>query len=359
MNVFAARYAGYGEGALIPHLPDENDGEYSSRMLEIAIESLYDNPTQIIGGISSHFLQNEIGNLLVFPLRNSLPGMEDLFLPTRNFWEDWNTPNALAKPFLLSFYIFLFGIGVAAAWKKLSWLGLLPLGINLAYNAWTALFLASGIRFIFPVDWGFYIYEMLGIVSITIFIFSILGTLQKKPQQATTPKAHFLLPIWVSALALLLIFLAAISLPLSEYLVPDQYPDKTQAQMWDEFSEKTASLNLDSVSLAPIKEIAATNNLTILEGRAIYPRYFAAGEGIPKTAKPGYEPSDQARLVFYLVGQKTGRVIFPLAESPHFFPNAADLTMIMQGNSLSDTWIILVSADGQEAIYISENIIWD
>ena len=51
---------------------DENDGEYSSRMLEIAIESLYDNPTQIIGGISSHFLQNEIGNLLVFPLRNNL-----------------------------------------------------------------------------------------------------------------------------------------------------------------------------------------------------------------------------------------------------------------------------------------------
>jgi len=354
MSVFAVRYSEYNKHITIPHLPGENDSEYSNRMLQIALESIYANPQKIAISISNHFFQNETGNLLAFPIRNNLPTAKDLFTPTTNFWESWDTASTFTKTSLVFFYLLLFSIGITTAWKKLKWLGLLPLGINISYNAWTALFLASGIRFIFPVDWAFYLYEMLGLISITLFIFSILGTLSNKPQEkeyalSNTPP----FPSWIYALSILLIFLAGISLPLSEIIVPDQYPEKTQTQMWDDFSKQATRHNSNKLNYGQINDLIIKKNLTIFEGRAIYPRYFSAGKGFPLTEKPGYEVSEQDRLVFELVGQRTGRVIFPLAEYPRYFPNAADVTIIIDNDSIDNIWLILVSKNGQEAIYTS------
>ena len=66
----------------------------------------------------------------------------------------------------------------------------------------------------------------------------------------------------------------------------------------------------------------------MLRGRAIYPRYYAAGEGEPQSAKTGYAAAPQARLVFFLLGQTNSLVVLDLPQSPAFFPNAADVTLI-------------------------------
>ena len=123
--------------------------------------------------------------------------------------------------------------------------------------------------------------------------------------------------------------------------------------MWDTFSKELALLDSQEGDYAQVEGFIEQRNLTIFEGRALYPRYFSAGEGFPLTGKFGYEINDEARLVFELVGQRTGRAIFPLAESPHFFPNAADVTIIVENNSFDKIWLILVSKNGQKAIYTS------
>jgi hypothetical protein len=108
------------------------------------------------------------------------------------------------------------------------------------------------------------------------------------------------------------------SLPLTELVFPAKYPALTQAQL----STKLGFIPLEGE--------------VIQYGRAIYPRYYEAGDGEPDTAKLGYEPSDEARLVFWLVGPKAGLVIFPFATSPDFFPHTSDVWIIgsMDGNTL-------------------------
>lgn len=337
MNVLAVRYSNHNE-MVIPQIPGENDSEYSNRMLKIALESMRESPQWISNNVFSHFSQSFFGGFLVFPVRDSLPDFESLLIPTTNFWENWRVTSEKSPAIFL--YMLLFAIGVVSAWKKERWLGLLPLGTNLFYNLWTALFFAGGIRFSFPVDWVYYLYQMLGLIVITRFIFRALSTIKKNktaPVAPTTQLSHR----WAYITAIIVTFVAGISLPLSEIVVPDQYPDKTQNQLWEDFqSAISADLN---------------KNLILIEGRALYPRYFATGEGIAWTAKPGYQPSPESRLVFEMAGQTTGRVIFPLKEEPHFFPNAVDVTLLTEDGSLRNVQYILVSDKNTTILYERSN----
>jgi len=305
-------------------------------MLKIALESIAEKPERIFTTIGNQFAQNIFGGLLVFPMRDSLPDTQSLFMPTNNFWQSWTV--ATPKSGLYFIYAFLLALGLAAAWKKEKWLGLLPLCINILYNFWTALFFASGIRFVFPVDWIFYLYQMLGLLTLTRFIFGGLGTKLVEADPNPGPRA---LPNWVYSTSIFVLFLAGISLPISEVIVPDQYPDKSQSEMWAEFHEK-AFTDVDE-------------NLILIEGRALYPRYFTAGEGIEWTAKPGYEPSPKNRLVFEMAGQTTGRVIFPLTGEPGYFPNTVDVTLLTQDGTLETVEYILVNDETQAILYERNN----
>ena len=348
MNVLAARYTGLPGASVIPHLPGENDSAYSKRMLQIALDSLRQHPRQILGTVAAHFYQNEQDNLLVFPLRNALPSWQDIFIPSTEFWKNWNVPNAPAKTFLLLAYSLFFSAGLTAAWKKLRWAGLLPLGINITYNAWTALFFASGSRFVFPVDWVFVLYEMLGALAITRFFLAAIGisTSQNAPSlQKPSRKMQML----YGSLALLL-FASGAALPMSEHILPDRYPPQTDAQRWETFSEK---LRAASSPYTPqeIFDIAQKQHLQLLVGRAVYPRYFKAGEGFPLTAKPGYAISPEPRLVFFLLGDHPGRVILPLTETPTFFPHASDVFLLAQDGNLNQVWFTLVSSPKKNVLY--------
>jgi len=63
-------------------------------------------------------------------------------------------------------------------------------------------------------------------------------------------------------------------------------------------------------------------------GRAIYPRFYAAGEGEPGTAKMGYGTNKEPRLVFWLVGAEPGLVIYPISQAPASFPHAAEVQIL-------------------------------
>ncbi len=331
MNALAVRYTP-DTNSQIPRLPNENDSEYSNRMLGIALDNLFNDPKRILSNIHGHFSQNIFGGFLVFPLRDYLPNPQSIITPTSNFWESWKVTNA--KTILYLSYVLLFSIGVSAAWTKEKWLGLLPLVVNIFYNFWTALFMSSGTRFVFPVDWVFYLYQMLGLLTFTRFIFLGLGTKLVEAAPNPSPRA---LPRWGYAIIIGILFLAGLSLPLSEVIVPDRYPVKTQSQMWAEFHEKT-SANVDE-------------NLILVEGRALYPRYFAAGEGIEWTAKPGYAPSPESRIVFEMAGQTTGRVIFPLADVPAYFPHTVDVTLLTEDGTVNSVQYILVSDENETILY--------
>ncbi|MGC1378932.1 MAG: hypothetical protein WA821_22055 [Anaerolineales bacterium] len=326
--VLARRWSGDNGNDLIPQLPGENAAQYSSRMTALALQSLRQNPGRVLGAAAAHFINSEIDNLLVFPQRDQLNSPAELIWPQHAFWQN----NQINTPVVI-FYLFLLGIGLAAAWHKNGLPGLLPLGISLVYNAWTALFLSSGDRFLVPVDWAAYLYLFLGLLTLASLALSVVKGIRENvsawvftryngdvAERAPGPVS------WRGLLltAALILFLGA-SVPLTELAFP---------------------------KIAPLKTAQAVPGEIVLYGRAIYPRWYKANDGEPGSGKLGYGKSNQARLVFFLVGEKSTLVIFPARSAPKFFPNASDVTITAtQKDGFVQADKIVLTKNGQSAEY--------
>ncbi len=335
--VLARRWSGDNGNALISYLPGEGAAQYSSRMTQLAFASLRQDPGRILNSALNHFFNNEIGNLLVFPLRDQLNNPAELLWPEHAFWQTWSGGPSPGQIAIIALYLLLLSLGLAAAWYKHGLPGLLPLGISIAYNAWTALFLSSGDRFLVPVDWGVYLYHFLGLLTLVGLMLSgltgarehIIAWLSTRYNGETSQGEPA--PIsWRGLIlsAALILFLGA-SIPLTELAFPKIPPLQTP----------------EAAQIAPGE--------MILYGRAIYPRYYAAGDGEPGTAKLGYGASSEARLVFYLLGKQNTLVIFPLKTAPAFFPNASDVAVIgAQADGFMRAREIVVQKDGKSAKYV-------
>ena len=361
--VLAQRYSGLNFNDVIPYLPGETDSQYSRRMLQIALDGILRNPGQAVHTAANHFLNNEIDNVLLLPLRSDLPSLSELWQPTRAFWQDWNGQPSSGQAVLLAAYLGLLGLGAAACWRKAGWAGLLPLGINLGYNLWTGLFQSSGERFLVPADWTATIYLAAGLVTLSSGMLLLLSRTRQgmleylaKPQTLTPalpqhpsgwpkrrgreangtltptlpqggrelriplPTGEGRVRVFAFLLTGLIIFALGASLPLSEHILPQRYPPASRETILAHLAA--------SDTLHQTQALAQEPGALVLRGRAVYPRYYAAGEGEPLSAKTGYTAMPQARLVFFLLGQTNSLVVFDLPESPAFFPNTADVTLI-------------------------------
>jgi hypothetical protein len=319
--VLARRWGGDNGNTLIPRLPGEGDAQYSSRMSGLALTSLRENPGRILGSAINHFLNNEISNLLVFPLRDQLNSPGELIWPEHAFWQTWMGQPAPGQIPVIAFYLVLLGLGLATVWYKNGLLGLLPLALTLVYNAWTALFLSSGDRFLVPVDWAVYLYLYLGLLTLA----NLVGNngLGSRLNNGETDNGKTISASWRGLpLTAAIILLLGASIPLTESAFPQKYP--------------------------PLNAPIVPSTEVILHGRAIYPRWYDAGEGEPGTAKLGYGVTNEARLVFFLAGEENTLVIFPLKTAPISFPNASD---VMITGTQEDGFVRAQKIDGKSVEY--------
>jgi hypothetical protein len=338
-------------------LSSESTAEYKARLNQIAKDAITSNPLGAVWGVSNSFLNHAVNNILLFPIRNSLSSMSELWMPTNAFWEEWGGTPTLPQALLIAFYIFLFGLGVTIAWIRNHWLGLLPLTLNLAYNLWTSLALLSGQRFMVTMDWSISIYYMIGLFTLLAgFLFlldsgrwMIVAWMKTDPPGTTAPTS---IVGWKKYLGFgLLFFGIGLSLPLSEKIFPDRYPPTPQKELIAEFGV-SLSRNQTGYDFACIQKLADANALNIIQGRAIYPRYYASGEGERFTDSVGYKVVDEGRLVFDLIGQASGRYIFKTAQQIEFFPHASDVTLLSSKNG--ELWFIFVKQGGIGNIYSSD-----
>jgi hypothetical protein len=334
----ARRWSGSTGNEILPRLPGETDAQYSSRLTNMAVRDFIRNPDFILRNATNHFINNEIASLLAFPVRDEIRSPAEILMPQRLFWK---TPLVSGQLPLFAFYLLLFAIGLVTAYQRHRLIGLLPLGLGLMYNVWTALFLSSGERFIVPLDWSVHLYQVFGMLILGELLFSFVdrtrGNLatwienRSEPQTISEPtrssRRRFLLSLG------LIVFLGAF-LPLTEFVFPERYPPKSQEAIQRHVG------------------VPAGENEVALYGRAIYPRYYDSGEGESGTAKIGYGPEERARLVFFLVGPQNGLVIFEQKHTPQFFPNASDVYMIgTQTENYFSPRVVKVVKDSRTEIY--------
>ncbi|HVN15080.1 MAG TPA: glycosyltransferase family 39 protein, partial [Anaerolineales bacterium] len=338
----------------IPQLAGETASQYSKRLTSMAVAGFLTNPSGNIHAMLDHFANSEIDNVVLFPVRSGLQSLSEIFIPTHAFWEEIGSDFSPSQLILIGLYLLIFGLGVGAAWHIKGWLGLIPLTMNLAYNFSMAIFLSSGMRFLLTADWGFYFYYALGLLTLTRGILLSLETtrthlIQNSTEIKSAPTSTTSTSWKPIVAGCLIFFLLGSSIPISEHIVPKRYQPTSRQELIEEVNSATPASEQTL-----LQAIAQESDLVIVQGRALYPRYYEAGKGEPGTAKMGYEPLPQARLVFSLIGDENITVIFNLSQSPEFFPNASDVILIAQRETAYlSPLVILVKSNGQSEVYFA------
>ncbi len=348
-----------GEEPYVLRSPDESSVEYNQRLITMAKGAISADPWKAAWGVTNSFLNHAVNNILLFPIRYQIKNFHDVYTPSTAFWEYWEGRPTYSQSILLAFYVFLFGLGITTAWQRNGWLGLLPLTLNLIYNLWTSLALLSGQRFMVSMDWSIYLYYMIGLFTLLgAFLFALNGRrkmivdwVNSNPFLLTLPSVR---SKWRSYAVFGVLFLGLGStLPLSERIFPDKYPPLSTVELVRQLTESPA-LKQSDVRADCLENLASDGLLSFSQGMAVYPRYYEAGEGEKITDKIGYKTADEGRIVFDLIADRSaGRVIFPMEQSPEFFPHASDVILV---NSLSgELWFVYVKQAGREEFYVSKS----
>jgi 4-amino-4-deoxy-L-arabinose transferase-like glycosyltransferase len=355
----AARYSRInGVAADTQMRAGESIAEYQARLGQIAAAAISSNPRGALLGVSNYFLNHGINNILLLPLRNHLQDLGELWIPTDAFWEKWEGKPTAPQKGLLAFFVLLFGLGVSTAWHRSRWLGLLPLGVNLAYDLWTSVALLSGERFMVSMDWSVYLYYMIGIFALLSgFMLVLKGGHSAVRRWYEANRSSMVPPAgpqsWQHYVLAGLLFLGiGASIPLSEIAFRERYPLAADDQIPNE-AISAATGEASGPDRACLQKLASNGQARIVQGRALYPRFYGAGEGEAFTDAIGYKIVDASRLVFEMVGQKDGRIIVPMSRAPDFFPNAADVTLLLDRED--QVLMALVAKAGTERLYLSDD----
>jgi hypothetical protein len=337
----------------------ESSSEYNARLNGMARDAISSNPVAAIGGVTNFFLNHAVNNILLLPLRQDIQSLSELWVPSDAFWQRWEGRPTAVQSILLIFYIFLFGLGLTTAWVRNGLLGFLPLALNLLYNLWTSLALLSGQRFMLAMDWSIYFYYMTGLFTLLNGFLLVLPEgrsialrwHERNRTLQTVSVPHF--SQWQLILPGLLFLGIGLSLPVSEGLFPQKYPPRPQEKILEGLTNSTV---LEQTGFDPVcmQHSLSRGQLSIAEGRVLYPRYYSPGDGENFTDAIGYRTVDQGRLVFDMVGQVNGRIIFPMSQSPDFFPNGADAILMSGDNGMP--WFVFVQQDDVQRFYVSEAV---
>ncbi|MFZ3150662.1 MAG: hypothetical protein WA116_03160 [Anaerolineaceae bacterium] len=234
-----------------------------------------DSETSTWETVAGHFLNNEIKALFVLPFQ--LYPLELTPVLDSIYWEEpimWQGELPLGTLLALITNIAVIAIGIAYAWNKFQYTGLIPLVINVGYYFSNALGRTSGSRYLLAVDWTVYLYFFLGITAFYIWIKNHWLSKGKIPssskiQPALLDKKEKRSSLWVAAG---LILLAGISIPLINTAFPklynNQVPDETMEQITSSVFLQQANVTEEQIS-----ETIAQNNGEIIFGRMLYPRY--------------------------------------------------------------------------------------
>ena len=352
-DLFAKRYSEDPEEESINVEPGESYEEYSERMTDHAVEFIQDQPKSIGQFILSHYMNSQIQTVLVLPTTFRLIDSGIEFMGHKSvpkFWEDccsvngyirrlpfwfkWDgvLPHQTIIPVLIN--LLLIALGISVAWHRHRFMGLLPGALMVAHLLINAAVRNSGGRYILPVDWVGIFYFCIGLAHATLWGFQFF-TSKEAPQLITiTTSTVFEISteensketrsLWIKTFSTIAmgLLLVGFLLPLTEKVISPRYQNELTSGQVLSLIERE-SIQIDTGTLASLQAFLNSNG-TILEGRALYPRFHPANVGEPGEWR-SFQPRPYPRVSFYLVGPNNTGVILPANKSPDSFPHGTDV----------------------------------
>ena len=310
----------------------------------ILIEFALKDPGFVFGFISNHFLSTQVNGLLALPLLKPYNGV---FEPVNLYWMDWDGQLEWYNLLLVLFYLAVIALGLASAWKRWRWIGLVPLGFSAGYSLATAIGRFSGWRYDLPADWIWYFYFGIGSAEILMQAALVFGAKNDNP--ALAPIVHASARgLRESFLFALLLVLIGSSPWLIENIASPRYTDQSQATL----EAKLASL-VDAPKMEELKKFASQPGTFLQMGRVLYPRFFSKNDGLSSANPwPAYAFHEYPRLGFLLLNQTNSSVVFPTKKIAEF-PHAADVIILgcQRDGYVEARW---VAFPGLDSVYASE-----
>ncbi|HCK65119.1 MAG TPA: hypothetical protein DHW49_02535 [Anaerolineae bacterium] len=326
--------------------------------------NLIKNPLQETGcdtqvcNITNHFFHNLITSFLFLPSSFMFDSLWNTVKEGAPYWQSGWTGDGItfAESILLLINLFFVSLGIGVAWSKNKWLGIFPLGIFLTYMASNALGMTSAGRYIVPADWIICFYYILGAFQIMLWILRLLKILPKASEQVEIKNEakgiNYRQAFW--SLGLVLIIGAFV--PASELLFEKRYEVREPELIMTDL-EQSGLLSQSGFSQTELLEFLSHPQAMIVEGRALYPRYYPMGEGEPDRSTY-YRYLDFSRLVFTVIGpysvQAQGVVI--AGDKPNFSIHASDVIVLGCWNTtyyapFIDAVIVFINSEVGSYVY--------
>jgi hypothetical protein len=277
--------------------------------------------------IANHFLATEIGGVFALPL---IEPFKSLRAPISIYWYEWNGYLDGYNLLLVVLYLAVIAVGLSAAWKRLRWVGWMPLAFNIGYALANGIARFSGWRYDLPADWISYFYFGIGVVEIFSMIALFFGASMPRlfTQHNLEPSASkldlkFALPILAG-------FALIGSLPwIAEHAAAPHFVSLPQTALVQQASQ-VLTIQRTGLTQDGLNNFLAQNpNAEVLQGRALYPRFFWRGQGIAQAhPSPAYVARDYSRLGFYFMMNQTTPVVFQSKTVPANFPDAGDAIIL-------------------------------
>ncbi len=340
--------------------PDESDEEYNLREQKHILSFTFSKPLYVIHFITNHFIKDQIDSFLVLPI-----GLRyDMNINDRTS-SDYQ---AVDKRFNLKTYCFerlLFGLlivlGITACCKANGFAGAIPLVICLINMGITSLGRYSGWRFILPSDWICYFYFSCGISE----LFQILcraDSPSKMDRQEFVETGNLKsnhLFCWTTII-LQLFFLCIGLLPVTvKYIIPRRIEEKSNSEIVNKIENLSIQYGNEYEKL--LKKVDQ-EDLVLINGKIIYPRWFAAGSGLT-SANPWkvYETRNFNRLCFIVLNENNYEVILPQSEIPliHLHGHEVLAAGKLSDQGYFDSEFIIIedqfNSDGSPLVLVSDS----
>jgi hypothetical protein len=285
--------------------------------------------------IVGHFMHNLVASVLILPTSLAFDDVRHTIYEVHPYWEKkgsvWEGDLSLQETILLIVNLALISIGLGVSWNKWKLVGLIPLGICLAYDLSLAVARTSGGRYIVPMNWGVLFYWGIGMMQVFLFLQARLGMDVHEQDSPSTVGVFSYKRGWLSLLPFLL-FVGAMTV--MDRTIPAQYPAVDKTEIFN-LLKQSGVLEQADIPERKLAVFLERSNSRAYWGRALYPRFYGMGQGEFSGGVDAYEPAEYPRLAFTLIGSFDKKdIVLPwvVQDLPKlrntYFPNASDAIVV-------------------------------
>lgn len=313
--------------------------------------------------VTIHFLHNLITSVFILPTTFEFHDLRHTLKNGAPFWESyWDGSLTFGAGFFLILNLLLIALGIGVGWKSARISGLVPLGVFLFYNLANALARTSGGRYLVPMDWVVLFYFALGLFQVILWGLTVFGFKDDRDmenismaQSGVDSTSWTWQPMKKAPWIILIFLFIGTFIPLSGQFFPRRYTTQTQTELLA-FLEKEGYLQemgFDRIALDTLSN--QTSAFRVVDGRALYPRYFGENEGIPKNRYP-YSIIGFPRVAFVMIGPSGEDSVILPQEDVFYFPNASDVIVLgCQEGAYVDALAVVVLKE-KKVVYVRQPV---